>query len=152
MTRLNPLMSSNRHDWRTPPAIFDPLHGEFGFTVDAAASADNALLPRYWTDAAFERWAGERVWCNPPYGREQAWFVERAVEADVAVLLIPARPDTRVWHDVIFRHAAEVRFMRGRIRFVGADAGAPFPSAIVVFRGRAAGPPSLKTATQLRDD
>ena len=49
MAALKPLMSSERHDWQTPPAVFDPLHAEFQFTIDAAANADNSLLPRYWT-------------------------------------------------------------------------------------------------------
>ena len=137
------LFQSAKHDWQTPPAIFDPLHREFEFTIDAAAAAANALLPRYWTiqdNALAQNWAGERVWCNPPYGREQKAFVEKAAEckAQVAVLLIPARPDTAVWHDYIFP-LAEVRFIRGRIRFVGGASSAPFPSAIVIFHGKEVG-------------
>ena len=132
--------SSNKHDWKTPPRVFDPLNREFGFTVDAAATAENTLLPRYWTsdiDALAQNWSGERIWCNPPYGREQILFLEKAAgrAADVAVFLIPARTDTAVWHDIIFP-LADIRFIRGRIRFVGAPASAPFPSAIVIFRKR----------------
>ena len=138
MPRMNKgLFSSDRHDWQTPPSVFDPLHAEFRFTVDAAASHRNALLPHYWTehdDALAQDWAGERVWCNPPYGRTQKLFIEKAarMEADVAVLLIPARPDTAAWHDWIFP-LAEVRFIRGRLYF--SEAGrAPFPSAIAIWR------------------
>lgn len=132
------LYSSNKTDWQTPPDIFEPLHREFDFTIDAAASAENALCARYWTiedDALSKSWAGERVWCNPPYGREQVDWIEKAAqrEADIAVLLIPARTDTAVWHDFIFP-LAEVRFRRGRIKFVGAKSGSPFPSAFVIFR------------------
>lgn len=134
------LFKSDRHDWRTPQALFDRLHSEFAFTLDAAASAANALLPRYWTaedDALAQDWRGERIWCNPPYGRMGHRFIEKAAtsDADVAVLLIPARPDTRAWHEYILGNpAAEVRFLRGRVRFVGAPHGAPFPSAVIVFR------------------
>lgn len=132
------LMSSKNYDWRTPPSIFNPLDLEFDFTIDAAANDENALLPRYWTksdNGALQDWTSERVFCNPPYGKFQKPFIEKAgkLEADVAVLLLPARPDTIVWQDIILP-LAEVRFVRGRIRFVGAKHPAPFPSAICIFR------------------
>jgi site-specific DNA-methyltransferase (adenine-specific) len=53
--------------------------------------------------------------------------------AFVVCCLIPARPDTAIWHKEIFRCASEIRFLKGRVRFVGAAAGAPFPSALVIF-------------------
>jgi phage N-6-adenine-methyltransferase len=59
-------------DRETTPEVFDPLHERFGFTIDVAASADNAKLPRYYTaedDGLARTWAHERVWCNPPYCR-----------------------------------------------------------------------------------
>lgn len=134
------LLSSVRMDWQTPPQLFAGLHAEFGFSIDAAASVSNALLPRYWTeadDALAQDWTGERVWCNPPYGRAGGKFIRKAAEhrAEVAVLLIPARPDTAAWHDCILdKPNVEVRFLRGRVQFVGAAHPAPFPSAVVVFR------------------
>ena len=96
------------------------------------------MLPRFWDkegDGLAQSWASERVWCNPPYGGEQRRWIEKASkrEAEVAVLLLPARPDTAAWHDWILP-SAEVRFVRGRIRFVGAPASAPFPSAVVIWR------------------
>ena len=140
MSLNHSLFDSKKHDWQTPRNFFDPLNAEFEFTIDAAASPENALLPRYWTvddDALLQSWVGERVWCNPPYGREQRAFIKKASEcrAEVSVLLIPARPDTAVWHDFIFP-IAEVRFIRGRIKFVGGKSAAPFPSALVIYRGR----------------
>ena len=135
---LDPMMTSSRQDWKTPPKVFDPLHSEFSFTVDAAADGFNAMLPRYWTetdDGASQDWSGERVWCNPPYGKLSYPFIRKAalMEADVSVLLIPSRTDTAVWHDFVFP-LAEVRFIRGRVRFVGAPQLAPFPSVVAVFR------------------
>ena len=136
------LFKSDRHDWQTPPEVFDPLHEEFAFTIDAAANAQNALLPRYWTegdDAPAQSWFEERVWCNPPYGLAQRRFIEKAarMEADVAVLLLPARPDTTAWHDWIFPFA-EGRFVRGRIAFINPDtelqSRAVFPSAIAIWK------------------
>ena len=98
------------------------------------------MLPRYWTrddDALVQSWEGERVWCNPPYGRESIKFVEKACEkdAEVAVLLLPARTDTRMWQRNVFPNADEIVFLRGRVRFVGGNSGAPFPSAVAIFRG-----------------
>lgn len=132
------LFKSDKHDWQTPPEVFGPLHEEFGFTLDAAASAENALLPRFWSlaeNALLQDWSGERIWCNPPYGRGQIAFIRKAAErkAEIAVLLIPARPDTAAWHDYILP-TAEIRFLRGRIRFVGAPYPAPFPSALAIWR------------------
>jgi hypothetical protein len=52
--------------------------------------------------------------------------------AELVVCLVPARVDTTWWHD--FAAKGEITFLRGRIRFGGCDSGAPFPSAVVVFR------------------
>ena len=137
---INPaLFTSNKDDWQTPWDFFERVNREFRLTVDAAADVDNAMLPLYWTkeDNALEQdWTGARVWCNPPYGAAQKAFIRKAAEcrADVAVLLLPARPDTAVWHDFIFPKA-DVRFLRGRLRFVGGAHSAPFPSALVIYRG-----------------
>lgn len=131
--------SSERMDWATPPALFAALDAEFGFTLDAAALPHNAKCARYFTpadDALAQDWGAGVVWLNPPYGRQIAAFMRKAYEASLAgatvVCLVPARTDTAWWHDVAAR--GEVRFLRGRVRFEGAAHGAPFPSAIVVFR------------------
>ena len=128
-------------DWRTPKSLFDELRQEFDFTIDAAASAENALLPRYWdieTDAMQQDWAGERIWCNPPYGKHQIAFIAKAAErqADVAVLLVPARTDSKVWHEYVFPNA-EIRFLKGRLCFGPTYGRAPFPSALLIFRSPA---------------
>lgn len=82
---------------------------------------------------------GKRVFCNPPYGRELPKWIKKAHdEAEkgaLVVMLIPARTDTRAFHDYIY-HQAEIRFLRGRIRFVGSKWGAPFPSMVVIFEGK----------------
>lgn len=127
-------------DWPTDRADFAALDAEFRFTVDAAAAPENACLPRYWSEVdegLMQTWAGERVYMNPPYGRqlprwiEKAWNEQRA--AEVIVALIPARVDTSYWHDYIFGHA-EIRFLRGRLRFHGSGNSCPFPVAVVVWR------------------
>lgn len=135
--------SSKDQGWRTPREIFDPLNAEFNFTMDAAASAENSLLDRYCSaedDALTQSWEGERVWCNPPYGRALTGFVAKmaAGEADIVVGFIPARTDTRWFHAHVLGKA-EVRYLKGRVKFVGAKHNAPFPSMICIWRRHAAG-------------
>lgn len=135
---------SSRTDlWPTPQALFDELHIEFGFTLDVCALPDNAKCPRYFTpetDGLSQEWTGV-CWMNPPYGRTIGRWVRKAFESTAAgatvVCLLPARTDTAWWHEFVVK-ADEVRFVRGRLRFGDAAAGAPFPSAIVVFRAKRA--------------
>jgi site-specific DNA-methyltransferase (adenine-specific) len=136
------LFSSRSCEWATPVDLFAELDAEHGpFTLDVSATPANAKCPRFYTraeDGLRQPWTG-KVWCNPPYGRELGRWVKKALEsvrsgsALVVVCLLPARVDTRWWHEVAA--LAEVRFLRGRLRFGGAASGAPFPSAVVVFRG-----------------
>jgi hypothetical protein len=84
-------------------------------------------------------WTG-RVWCNPPYGREIGQWVAKAVgstvvvpTAELVVMLLPARTDTRWWHSYVIPFG-QPRFIKGRLKFGGAKNSAPFPSAVVVFR------------------
>ena len=142
MKRLNPaLFSSARMDWATPQAFFDALDAEFRFTLDPCASAANAKCGKFYTaaDNGLEQdWSGETVFCNPPYGRAiydwvfKCWREARKPRTTV-VMLIPARTDTRYFHEFIYHKAREIRFIRGRLRFGDGAAPAPFPSMIVVF-------------------
>lgn len=124
--------------WETPQWLFDELDREFGFTVDVCADAQNAKCPVFYDreqDGLAQTWEGV-CWCNPPYGREIARWVEKAAGAScTVVMLIPARTDTAWFHDHIYGKA-EIRFIRGRLRFSGSAVNAPFPSMIVVFRGQ----------------
>jgi site-specific DNA-methyltransferase (adenine-specific) len=131
--------------WVTPLAFFEPLQKEFNLDVDAAASPDNAMLPRFWTeqnDALKQDWRGLRVWCNPPYGlRGKKNGLYRWVEkfasggAEIVVALLAARTDTLWFHDFIWKKpGVEIRFVKGRIHFSGADDGGKFPSMVVIFR------------------
>lgn len=130
--------SSKSMDWSTPQEFFDKLDAEFHFTLDAAASHNNAKCDRYITkdeDGLNQRWENERVYLNPPYGREIGKWIEKAATepSEVTVMLIPARTDTKAWHQFIFGKA-EVRFIPGRLKFGGGQWSAPFPSAVIVFR------------------
>lgn len=153
MSRLAGILQQPKtHEWETPQWLFDDLDAEFGFTLDAAASPGNAKCTAYYCgewgrDGLANAWTGV-VWCNPPYGGEIGRWVERgyrqALLGAVVVMLIPARTDTAQWHDYVMR-AAEIRFIRGRLRFSGASGNAPFPSAVVVFRPDMTGSPKVST-------
>lgn len=135
-------MTSNRDDWETPQALYDELDAKYHFTLDAASSDSNAKCPRHLTkedDALAVGWDGETVWLNPPYGRDMARWVEKAsAEAGRGtriVMLVPARTDTRWFHDHIY-HKARVEFIRGRLKYeLGgrSQQSAPFPSMLVYF-------------------
>jgi phage N-6-adenine-methyltransferase len=127
----------------TPQALFDALHLEFGFTLDAAALPENAKLPRFFTpeeDGLRPPWAGETVWCNPPYvphGQLRRWAqkaADAAAGGSTSVLLLPASTGSAWWHEVVIPTAAEARFVRDRLRFEGTTDRAPFYSVVVVWR------------------
>jgi phage N-6-adenine-methyltransferase len=139
-TAQRQLFELTRIDWETPQALFDELNEEFGFVLDVCASHENAKCSSYFTmevDGLRQPWGDYGVcWMNPPYGREiSRWVAKAHHEAEygaTVVGLVPARTDTAWWHDHI-QGKAEVRFLRGRIRFSGGGP-APFPSCIVVWR------------------
>lgn len=124
-------------DRRTPQELFDRLHAEFNFTIDVAASRENAMLPRYRSIAddglaRYDGWIGERVWCNPPYSDIRPWVVQAmgaiGLGCQLVVMLLPSnRTDQPWWQDYVepfrdgrahLRHVGlTTRFLRGRIRF-----------------------------------
>lgn len=145
------LFSSASSEWETPQKFFETLDVEFGFTLDVCARPENAKCPRYFSpeeDGLRQEWAPEVCWMNPPYGREIGKWIQKAYEeaqkGATVVCLLPSRTDTAWWHEYVMR-AAEVRFIRGRLRFGGAENGAPFPSCVVVFRPGYSGPPVVKS-------
>lgn len=126
---MNPvLFSSASQHWATPAEVMRALDDEFSFTLDPCPLNGK----RDGLDPALS-WGGHRVYCNPPYGPAIADWLNRAPEAELAVYLLPARTDTRWFHDLVLPSAREIRFCRGRLRFNGATENAPFPSMIVVF-------------------
>lgn len=142
--------SSKSNEWTTPQDFFDMLNDEFAFTLDAAATSENAKCVNYYdveTDALSQCWRGT-VWLNPPYGRKIGKWIRKAWEESQrgveVVVLMPVRSDTPYWHDYVMR-AAEVRLVRGRLRFSDSSASAPFPCCVVVFRPWCQGPPKFSS-------
>ena len=139
------LLSSKKMDWATPQDFFDKLNEEFYFTLDPCADDLNHKCKKYYTeeqDGLQQDWSGEKVFCNPPYGRDVPKWVKKCYDEThtgdclLAVMLLHARTDTRWFHDYIYHKADEVRFVKGRLRFGGQTTNAPFPSMVVVFWGR----------------
>lgn len=130
------LMFSSKTDmWSTPQDFFDKLNAEFNFTLDACAIPENAKCANFFTpadDGLRQEWKGV-VWCNPPYGVEIGKWVRKAHESKATVvMLLPARTDTKWFHEYIYGKA-EIRFIKGRLKFGNEKNSAPFPSMVVVM-------------------
>lgn len=136
--------SSQTDLWETPQWLFDQLNKEHGFTLDVCAVPENAKCAKFFTpedDGLSQDWKDNICWMNPPYGREIGKWVKKAYEATLpdwqhmgakVVCLLPARTDTRWWHDYAMK--GDIKFLRGRLKFGGGQNSAPFPSAIVIFK------------------
>jgi site-specific DNA-methyltransferase (adenine-specific) len=151
-TRRTPDEDLEKDEQRTPPALFVGLDFEFKFTLDPCSTKVNHLAPKFYTkadDGLSKSWAGERVFMNPPYRRKQlaAWVEKAAREAcsgDVldratVVGLLPAtRTEQPWWHDFVIKPKAEIRYLRGRLKFLTSKGvernAASFPSVLVIWR------------------
>lgn len=135
------LFTSNNQKWETPIDLFNKLDTVFHFNIDLCAEDSTAKCNLYYTpyiDSLARDWCGLNYWMNPPYGREQIEWITKAsrdshLYDSTIVCLIPARPDTKVWQDIIFPTAKAVCFLRGRLKFGNSKDAAPFPSALIIF-------------------
>lgn len=159
--KLKVHFSTGKDNWETPDDFFDGLNTHYHFVLDAAADSHNTKCVDYFgpdsphaVDALEADWVPwlekGNIWLNPPYSRTvQPKFVKKALsefrkyavpmgynyradEAHHVVILLPARTDTKLFHEVI-QPCGEIEFIKGRLKFKGAKASAPFPSMIVVF-------------------
>ena len=136
------LFSSASAEWETPQNLFDELNEQYHFTLDPCSTDENAKCEKHYTkkqNGLKQDWTGETVFCNPPYGREISGWVKKCYEhfmgGGTAVMLIPARTDTKWFHEYVYGKA-EITFLRGRLHFNNSKWNAPFPSMIVTFRKR----------------
>lgn len=138
---IDVMFSSATDLWATPQDFFDKLNAEFHFTLDPCATAENAKCKKFYTmaeDGLKQDWEGETVFCNPPYGRAicdwvKKCYTESKKPGTVVVALIPARTDTRYFHEFVYHKAKEIRFVKGRLKFGNSKTNAPFPSMVVLF-------------------
>lgn len=158
------VFSHNKDIWETPKDFFETLNKEFNFTLDVAASENNTLCGVNYIDEKIDALGINTQWYNssaafgnPPYSKWQK-FVAKAYEqwlkhGFTIVMLLPARTDTKAFHNYIWdkenncpKNGIEVRFLQGRLKFEidgkpvldkkGHPQSAPFPSMIVIFRGK----------------
>ena len=134
-------MSSNTDEWATPQWLFDELNRIYHFTLDPCSTDENAKCKYHFTekeDGLKKSWDCERIFMNPPYGREIGKWVEKCYinsrnDANhVKLALLPARTDTKWFHDYIYGKA-KIYFIRGRLKFNDGKGSAPFPSMIAVW-------------------
>ena len=129
--------SSKKDDWETPVEFYDKYNKIFNFDLDVCATKENAKCNKYFTkkdDGLSKKWHSN-CWMNPPYGREIGKWMQKAYESSLegatVVCLVPARTDTKWWHD--FAMKGKIEFIKGRLKFGNAKYSAPFPSAIIIF-------------------
>ena len=141
MANIKACFSSNTDDWATPQDFFDKLDKELHFDLDPCADEHNHKCEMYFTkeqNGLKHEWRGHTVFCNPTYGKEISEWVRYAYEQSrqpntTVVMLIPARTDTLYFHEYIYGKA-EIRFIKGRLKFGDSTTAAPFPSMVVIFR------------------
>lgn len=140
---MNPVhFSSASVEHATPQDFFDKLNSEFGFTLDVCATPENAKCAKFYTEeqnGLYLPWHADTWWGNFPYGRGLGAWCAAAVNAQnlgaTGVALLPARTDTKWFQDYVLP-CAELRWVRGRLKFGNAKNAAPFPSVVAVYRGR----------------
>ena len=138
------MFSSKTDEWETPQGLFDEYNTAYNFALDACADENNKKCKMFWSkeddglskDAHWTIYGN--VWMNPPYGRQIGKWVEKAfkesneVKGNAVVCLLPARTDTKWFHDYCM--AGNIRFLKGRLKFSNSKNTAPFPSMIVIFK------------------
>lgn len=135
----NLMFSSVTDEWYTPIDFYNELNKEFNFNLDPCATDINHKCAKYFTKS----WGGYNVFCNPPYGRVINAWVEKAYNESkkdntLIVMLLPARTDTKWFHNYIYKKA-EIRFIKGRLKFGGSKNSAPFPPMLVIYKGASNG-------------
>lgn len=138
---LDVMYLSKSNEWATPIEFYKELDNEFHFNLDPCSDDTNYKCEKHFTladDGLSQNWGGYRVFCNPPYSDISNWvekaFREGHKDNTIVVMLIPARTDTKYFHDYIL-HRSEIRFVKGRLKFGEGKNSAPFPSMVVIFRG-----------------
>lgn len=137
----NVIFSSASDEWATPQNVYDQLNAEFHFNLDPCATHENHKCNRYFTKEqnGLNQWwgVGTVAFVNPPYSEISAWvkkcYYESLNPKSIVVMLIPARTDTKYFHDYIYNRS-EIRFLKGRLKFGDSKNPAPFPSMVVIFR------------------
>jgi len=144
MGKLNKgMMTSNKQTWTTPKDLFQQLDSIWNFDCDLFASEENALCDKYFTEenSAFDNKWGKVNFANPPFTTkiQNKAFLKAHINAYLSnkttIMLVPARTDTKRFHDIVFANGYKVIFIKGRLKFGGSKNPAPFPSCYIIFKG-----------------
>lgn len=135
------MFSSKKQDWTTPQYLFNELDKEFNFTLDPCCYKETTKCKKFYTikeNGLKQSWGGEVVFVNPPFSRELPLWIKKGYEESlklntIVVFLIPARTDTIAFHKYLY-NKAEIRFIKGRLKFGKSKFSAPFPSMICILR------------------
>jgi len=134
------MFSSKTNEWETPQWLFDKLDKQYNFVLDPCATNENHKCKCWygeWENGLIQNWTKYgTVFMNPPYGREIGKWIKKAYEESLkgatVVCLLPARTDTKWFHDYIYGKA-KIEFIKGRLKFGRSENSAPFPSMIVIL-------------------
>jgi site-specific DNA-methyltransferase (adenine-specific) len=140
------MFSSRSDEYETPIALYRALDDLFHFTLDPAASHLSFMHPNYYTiaeDGLAQDWLGEVCFINPPFSQVKHWVSKVADEflnnGTECVVLLPARTETKYWHENVWPITHYILFLRSRLKFknkVAPEKGlhtAPFPSAVIMY-------------------
>jgi phage N-6-adenine-methyltransferase len=132
--QINLFRSRQTDDWATPSWLYDQLDTEFHFDFDPCP-----LNPQF--DGLKVPWFGS-IFVNPPYSQVGKFLAKahqelRAGRAHTVIFLVFANTDTQWFHQYVY-HKAEIRFLKGRIKFVapGKKNCAMRPSMLAIFKSR----------------
>ena len=104
-------------DWATPPEVLNLIEMEFGKFFDPCPlKADFDGLKISWQDVNY---------INPPYNRkDKEAFIRKAFDESqkgkTCIMLLPVSTSTKIFHEIIYPYA-EIRFLKGRVKFIGAN-------------------------------
>lgn len=139
---IDVMFSSEIDNWATPQDFFDKLNQKYNFNLDPCADKKNHKCEKFFTKEdnwLLKNWEW-KVFCNPPYWRVLKDWVKKASEeikkdyCEIIVMLIPARTDTRYFHEYIYKkEKVEIQFLKWRLKFWESKNSAPFPSMLVIF-------------------
>lgn len=133
------MFSSATDEWATPDEVFKKLDRMYDFELDASATFANSKCLKFYSkeESGLDNpWFPHRTFCNPPFsliGKFVAKAREEADKGGLVVMLLPARVDTRWFHDHIYKKAKQIEFIKGRLKFGGSTNSAPFPSMLIVM-------------------
>jgi hypothetical protein len=124
-------------DWCTPPEIVSAL-GPFDLDPCASDPQPFRTAGEMWTEGGLESPWIDRVWLNPPYGRETGLWLRKLAAHGCGIALVFARTETEMFHEHVWPKASAMLFLRGRLHFytpggVRAKANSGAPSVLISY-------------------